>query len=151
MSASIAGNDNSIIPLLDDRVLEQKKVRDKAAPSQSTGSATSLEGTDTMKSVNNPDQTQSKNPFLPYENLAKLALERAEFQKQFKSFFESQQNQRPASSAMKDTQDLDRIVHLATQKVLAEYMPQIEQRIRAEVIRQLGSRLPALGNSGIKS
>lgn len=100
-----------------------------------------------MKSVNNPEQTQAKNPFLPYENLAKLAHERAEFQKQFKTFFENQQNLRPASSALKDTQDLDRIVHLATQKVLAEYMPQIEQRIRAEVIRQLGYRSPNLGSS----
>ena len=129
MSTSTAESGQDLIPLLDDIVTPAK---------DQTKTHTKTEGTETMNQSN--AQSTGKNPFLPHENLAKLAHERAEFQKQFKAFFDNQQNQKPASAVFKDTQDLDRIVHLATQKVLAEYMPQIEQRVRAEVIRQLGAR-----------
>ncbi len=135
MSTSTAESGQDLIPLLDD-IVTPTNVK-TAEENNRTHPAT--EGTDTM--IETTPETTSKNPFLPHENLAKLAHERAEFQKQFKAFFENQQNQKPASAALKDTQDLDRIVHLATQKVLAEYMPQIEQRVRAEVIRQLGNRV----------
>jgi len=140
MSTSKAEPGHDPIPLLEDIAIPAKNQTTPYACTEGTetmnqtNSHANTEGTETI------NQSTSKNPFLPHENLAKLALERAEFQETYKVFFEQQKNQKPASSVFKDTQDLDRIVHLATQKVLTEYIPQIEQRVRAEVIRQLGPR-----------
>ncbi len=93
---------------------------------------------------------KGRNPFLPYEHLERLAREREEFNRQFAELMKQRVEQKraqtaavgaAASQSIQDLRhpDLERIIHLTTQKVVAEYLPQIEQRIRAEVIRHLNS------------
>ncbi|RMF19012.1 MAG: hypothetical protein D6758_02950 [Gammaproteobacteria bacterium] len=90
---------------------------------------------------------RGRNPFLPYEHLERLAREREEFNRQFAELMQQRVQsarampQHTTTPSVQDARhpDLERIIHVVTQKVIAEYLPQIEQRIRADVIRHLNS------------
>ena len=121
MSSSAA--DDEVIPTLND--------------TQDTSSSPDDEPRLFDQAPDSEEDNSHRNPFLPYENLEKLAHEREVFQQEFEKFMKDQRLQPPASSALPDMKNLDRLVHLMTERILAEYIPQIEQRVRAEVIRQL--------------
>ncbi|AZZ93573.1 MULTISPECIES: hypothetical protein [unclassified Hahella] len=150
MSSPVADSESDLIPLLDEIVIDDSElasshpglteIQNNQPQTQLSKECESMEMTPANGQVDvKPTSLRGNNPFLPYEHLEKLALERMEFQKEFEAFFKKQSTHAAASSVLKETKDLERIVHLTTQKVVAEYMPQIEQRVRAEVIRHMNS------------
>ena len=82
---------------------------------------------------------QKANPFLPYEHLAKLALEREKFTQSIEAFTENLKHEktdrereftiRDASKSHKN----DAIVQAITNKVLNQLKPVIEEKIATEL------------------
>lgn len=108
------------IPLLEDIVLNDSN---EPPPTQKAGSS---------------DDHQA-NPFLPYEHLAKLALEREKFTQSIEAFTENLKHEKthrkPGSSSQEASilYKNDAIVQAITTKVLNQLKPVIEEKIAAEL------------------
>ena len=121
------------IPLLDDIVTETDA--NHSNENQSCQEHPHKRSLPQTKSTNE----HKANPFLPYEHLAKLALERERFTQSIEAFTENLKHENahrervPATQNSSSSHKNDAIVQAITNKVLKQLKPVIEEKIAAEL------------------
>lgn len=121
------------IPLLKDIVTDNK-----TASNQITGAAPE-KNSEAAPSPSSTINESKENPFLPYEHLAKLALEREQFTQSLEAFTENLKHeqpyrerqfkaQRPLSSNSNDV-----VVETITNNIIKQLRPIIEEKVASEL------------------
>ena len=121
------------IPLLEDIVTESNGHHSNDVQSHKTDPSQHLRSQ--PKSANE----RKENPFLPYEHLARLALEREQFTQSIEAFTENLKHERPyhqrTPAARKRTfsNKDDAIVQAITNRILDQLTPIIEDQVATEL------------------
>lgn len=121
------------IPLLEDIVTEAD-----ASHSNENQSCQEHPHKRSLSQTKSTDELKA-NPFLPYEHLAKLALERERFTQSIEAFTENLKHDNTRRERVPSNQDSssshknDAIVQAITDKVLKQLKPVIEEKIAAEL------------------
>ncbi len=121
------------IPLLEDLVTDTNDNHaNKRQPSQAhqaNSPSPSTGGADDLK----------ENPFIPYEHLARLALEREQFTQSIEAFTENLKHENPYRTITKNPREPfisnrnDAIVQAITRRVLDQLTPIIEDKVATEL------------------
>ncbi|MFD2229890.1 hypothetical protein [Alkalimarinus sediminis] len=121
------------IPLLKDIVIEHDD-----GQTNSTTQTTAKQQTQPEQKPKPLDDSKA-NPFLPYEHLAKLALERERFTQSIEAFTENLKQEKRYQEKPLDPQNNynphknDAIVQAITNRVLSQLKPVIEEKIAVEL------------------
>ncbi|WP_250657631.1 hypothetical protein [Alkalimarinus coralli] len=126
---------------MDDIPLLKDIVTDNQTTTSQVSKSTPEKDSETAFSPPNTRSEGKENPFLPYEHLAKLALEREQFTQSLEAFTENLKHEQPYRERTPKAQrpltsnSNDVIVRTITSNIIKQLRPIIEEKVASELER----------------